>query len=528
MNQTAQRLPSARGLPKAPRPASPMTLPPMLSPTLPSWAEEMLPKKMLSPTLPSLFDRSEVEDPLTLTANKQNKSDQPDTLVQPVPNRPKKSRILESSSGDSIKNNSNLATGTKLKAKPSNLGSGLAAGPASLPSKPVSAKKTFIVKLRVSKNKLIKVKSVVSRSKSELPVGLGITPPKTSVRTSQLQKPDEKRTASGELQGSKQKKPKVSRSYSSSSESEDIPTKNNPDGGKVVSPANDGTSTSNNNRNSNGGSNPAKSPSDDYVKTPLYSPSNSMDKDKISAEQREKYYRLLRSKMHNWIDLAREKKHDSDNATKNGQDRLACIVSMDSLFAFIIGFDYEDRAELMIKKDPHSNSWTTLIPYTTRLVRMFENCKVKELRGLAYNIRALIHLRIAGIAHGRLQKTLKAIKDGSHPVEDLKRLQEDLQTFSAKYASSQESVVSDFRRASQDLSVDSIEKKFPKAWQARDTAYSSLRKHDGGYRPTEDSYCFPLHVFSSLQDGCALGYAIVKEWADEQNIDCEWAVMNGR
>lgn len=482
-----------------------MPLPPMLSPTLPPWAEGMLPKKMLSPTLPSLFDvNTPLEDSPAINKKKRdtNKVENPVPIVQPVPSRPVKSSILDQAAKPKIKSSLRL---------------GLSLGPASLPSKPVS-KRSLIVKLKLPKGKsksLDKSKEAGDKPPIKLPpvsrVG-GITTVKLEATR------DPKRVASADLQNSKQKKIRVSRSYSSSSDSDD--------GSTQSAQKKDGTTSTTASSNGKDPKTTGHSPLTNPVKSSAMSPPNT-DKDKISAEQREKYYRLLRSKMHNWIDLAREKKHESDNATKDGKDALACVISMDSLFAFIVGFDYEDRAEIMMKKDPHPNSWATLIPYTSRLIRMFEIGDHGELKGLAYQIRALIHLRIAATSHQLLQKTIKLIKEKS-PQEDTKKLHEELQTHSTKCAASHDSVSSDFRKGMQDLSIDCIEKKFPKAWQGRDMTCNPVRTHHGGYRPMEDPYFVPLHVFSSLQDGCAFGYAIVKEWADKRGIECDWSLMKGR
>lgn len=515
MNYTAQRVVSDRGIAKTSRPSSPMTLPPMLSPTLPPWAEDMLPQKMLSPTLPSLFDGSEIEDSLSLNSLKKDKSNTSSSVAQPLPSRTKKSRVLDTKSTETSKfNTSTGSTSSKSKAKSYSNSSSIGSGPASLPLKPGTVKKSLIVKLQLNKTKLEKLTSASEQKvKINSPVGLGINNNNDStspIRQSRgiFRQLDDKR---GEAAESKQKKIKVTRSYSSSSESEDEPLSKRilgGDGGLISKSSNimtNGTSKA------------------DLNKNLLVSPTNSLYKDKISTEQREKYYRLLRSKMRNWIDLARQRKHDSDNATKLGKDLTAVTISMDSLFAFIVGFDYEDRAELMIKKDPHFNSWATLVPYTTRLIRIFENHNIKELKGLTYCIRALIHMRIGSVAHGSLQKVLRSIKEVTN-LEELKKLYKELESSSSKYVASQESAISDFRRGCFDLTIDSIEKKFPKTWKGRDTAYNSIRKHDGGYRPTEDPYCVPLQVFSSLQDGCALGYAIVKEWAVDNNIDSKWAI----
>lgn len=242
-----------------------------------------------------------------------------------------------------------------------------------------------------------------------------------------------------------------------------------------------------------------------------------LSRPKLTTEQREGHNQLLMLKMTKWAQLARKRKHESDKYSKT-KPLVAGVVAMDALLVYIVAFDYEDRAEQVMRRPKHTRSWSTLIPYIGWLIGLLEEGDCRHLIGLCYQIRALIHLRMHTSLSEQINKLIE--KEEGRKFSDLAEL-------TTKLMKSQESSVLDFKRGVRDLGIDKLELTFPKTWKQRDRSVQPLSKHEGGYRPLEDPYYLPLHSFSSLQEAAALGYAITKEWADKNDIECDWALARG-
>jgi len=234
-----------------------------------------------------------------------------------------------------------------------------------------------------------------------------------------------------------------------------------------------------------------------------------------SRDQRESHHQLLMNKYGRWSYLARKQKHESDNFMKQKRPLVAYVTAIDALIAYIVAFDYEDRAEVVMNRAKPARSWSTLVPYVQWLINMLEGKGHSELIGLCYLIRALIHLRILSSYE---DQTMKLGADSEA---------ESFRELAIKQIKTREASNQDFKGGMRDLGLEVIERKFPKTWRGRTTTLQPVSKHEGGYRPLEDPYYLPLLPFSSLQEGAAFGYAIIREWADRQNIECNWVLIRG-
>jgi hypothetical protein len=238
-------------------------------------------------------------------------------------------------------------------------------------------------------------------------------------------------------------------------------------------------------------------------------------KPRPNRDQRESHHQLLMIKYGRWSHLARKQKHESDNFMKQKRPLVAYVTAIDALLAYIVAFDYEDRAEVVMHRAKPARSWSTLVPYVQWLIKMLEGKGHSELIGLCYLIRALVHLRILSSYE---DQTIKL--DADSDAEAFREL-------AIKQIKTREASNQDFKRGMRDLGLEVIERKFPKTWRGRTTTLQPVSKHEGGYRPLEDPYYLPLLSFSSLQEGAAFGYAIIREWADRQNIECNWVLIRG-
>ncbi|ANB11899.1 hypothetical protein AWJ20_126 [Sugiyamaella lignohabitans] len=611
MSKAANRLNGSIGPPSRNGSESPVSLPPMLSPTLPAWAEEMIPQRMLSPTLPPEFDDlGSFRSDSTGSSDKKKPSsaatasDRP-VILQPVPKRAVAPLISEGN-GDHILSNGKDSTINGKKRRPSFIVTLKVDtkererdrdrdGELSDKSNSESAKNREKVNDRrigektdrskdrtVTKDGEIRAKerpekgvastklnekskrppvkdgrdsegelsskkpsSTNPNSSSKKTIGLGIIEHKSSQNGSSTSNNANTNATTNNTKPST-KRPKINRSYSSSSEDE----------GPLAESAKRKKISKNQNQNQNQNHNSQtqlpsvkatkqKSEQKDSgagLTNPASSPiSKISSQSAISEEKREKYYRLLRSKMHNWIELAREKKHEADSAMEKKQYSLAAVISVDSLLAFIVGFDYEDRADQMVRRDANRSSWSTLIPFIGRLIINFEQNKIHQLVGLLYQIRALVHMRIASACHSVIQKKTKQLPDtgssasraGSGPGSgsddvDVNKLNQEIVHLTTKYMACHDSSMQDFKLGLTQLSLDDVEKDYPKTWTNRHASPKPSSKHEGGYRPLEDPYYLPMHCFSTLQEAAAFGYKLTKEWADSNNIKCDsWALVKG-
>lgn len=222
-------------------------------------------------------------------------------------------------------------------------------------------------------------------------------------------------------------------------------------------------------------------------------------------------FKLLRNKMRTWLDLARTKKHLSDAKFQNEEFSLASAAAMDSLLCYIIGFNYEERADRLMGRLPHEKSWNTLVNFVNRVNFLHEASKQNQLVGCCYLIRALIHVRI-GLVLGAQIKAQARDKDPEPEQESL----------ALSLFRTQEGYTSDFRRANRSLPLSAVSQSFPKTYARRSKTATPV-VHDGGYRPWSDEYALPLHVYSSLQEAAALGWNMTDEWINKEGLKYEWA-----
>uniref|UniRef100_A0A060T9L9 ARAD1C38830p n=1 Tax=Blastobotrys adeninivorans TaxID=409370 RepID=A0A060T9L9_BLAAD len=396
-------------------------LPPMLSPTLPSWLDDampVLPKRMLSPTLPPMFD----EDV--------SKKDAKDTKTK------SKSSAAKASNGTTNGNDTPPLHHVKPKHPLSGTIQKLNGVDSKLPPKPISKQKSLIVKLRVGR----KLGLVTKNKPPNKLHGLGI------------------KSVAG-----------------------DYERKSTPDDG--------------------------------------------------NAKKRPRSVKLLHVKLNKWMSIAKSKKHEADQASLNGDLKLAAAISLDCVFSFIVGFDYEDRADMILRGLQKPRSFFTLVPYMSQLVKSLEHANCTQLIGLCYQIRAVIYLRIAhsyGQAMKRLQQSGEThiSFDRLRPGENNTDKRETLSTLSSKYISMLEASQNDFKRGFKALPLEEVEQHFPKTWSKRSKQILET-KHDGGLRPAEDPFYLPLHCFSTLQEAAAFGHCLTKEWAELNNVKCEWALVKG-
>lgn len=244
------------------------------------------------------------------------------------------------------------------------------------------------------------------------------------------------------------------------------------------------------------------------------SSSTSTSNSKINQEQRQSNYQLLIKKSRRWSYLARNQKHKADEYSHK-DPLLACVVAMDALLSYVVAFDYEDRAEHAVLQPKHLRSWITLIPYMDWVINIMRSKDCRELIGLCYQIRALIHLKM----YNTYQEQITKYNAGDSHKE--------LEDVTSNMIKANEASVKDFKIGMRELPLDTIERRFPKTWKTKTRTIQPVSKHEGGFRPMEDPFYLPLHIFSSLQEAAALGYSLTKEWADQNKVECDWALVRG-
>lgn len=489
------------------------SLPPMLSPTLPAWVDEMvpsIPKRMLSPTLPAMFDensKKHTNKKLTQVELEDNDSDS--YISSPVP--------------------------SSLPPKPTR----------ETPT-PQKTRSSYLVTLKLPSKELENLKNgknpaAVKKPTKEEPVGLGI------------QNNAKRKTAgngSVKLSDVEAKRQRISSSYSSSSsDSEDGGMSNKP----LATAAKQQQQKKQNNASNTTNNSKSQKMATASPKTSNGNSNNTPKLHDIEPDQREKYSKWYRNKMHGWMTVAKEKKHEADHAQSDGEPKRAAAISLDSVLSFVVAFDYEDRADIVMKSILRPNSWYTLVPYMSQMIKVFDKTSYKQLMGLCYQIRALIYLRIAQ-SYAQAIKRMQQTNQSSFTFDHSNQLQkspehkntntpdttnnnddnkkppssDSLSSLTQKYISMQEASQHDFKRGFQLLSFDILKQEFPKTWSNKlRSSQPQIKQQHEYFSPTEDYFYLPLHTFSTLQEAAAFGYQVTKEWSDKQNVTCEWALVKG-
>lgn len=518
----------------------------MLSPTLPPWVEEALPKRILSPTLPEIFNGIEDEGDISEQSlsdgwNGADAGRPRGVAVRKTAGVTKQaSKVSDGSAKTEAKRKSLIVTlrytpgrrpGSRMSRKESDKRAPIKQNSESRPESRTDSRNASKAESRTDVKAESKTESKTqtqseskpSRSEPKYEPKREDKDSKKDTRAESKQdgkktpdarlkrednadgsarrqtddRPQAKRSAKDDLP----RPARVSRSYSSSSSDSDSPL------ARQATPARNKTSPRG------------------KQKTPVVSGTSSgistakdKDKDDKDLQQRDANSQILKKKMMRWQDLARSKKHEADAARRRQDERTASVLSLDSLCSFIVAFDYEDRAEQMLRRGPQHRLWSTLIPYMTQMIKTFEEHRYTALAGLCYQLRALTQQRIAQSYQHVLQRAAKRAEgddDGQ------------IAAVVAKMAHAQDSATADFRKGFELLPLGTLEKDFAKTWASRAPKPLAKVTQEGGYRPMTDAYYVPLHTFSTLQQGAALAFHMAKEWADAHKVECEWALARG-
>lgn len=115
----------------------------------------------------------------------------------------------------------------------------------------------------------------------------------------------------------------------------------------------------------------------------------------------------------------------------------------------------------------------------------------------------------------------------------------DLMTITSKYFKSQAEVITEFKKGFKELPIESVRLYYPNTWASRNEEDTSVTdgnvkrknhlrgKNDRGFRPMEDQYILPLHIYSTLQEAAAFAYRILREWCHRQELEYESILSEG-
>lgn len=256
------------------------------------------------------------------------------------------------------------------------------------------------------------------------------------------------------------------------------------------------------------------------VATPL---TTNVARPTLTEEQRNSAYQTLMNKANLWKNRAREKKHRADQYHKKQEVKQAAVYAFDSLLGYIVAFDYQDKADLYKRKARQNQDWLTLVPFIGWIVSTLEESDARTMIGMCYQVRALIHIRVGQCYLDLIKKMLAATSPGSKNSDSSNAgaHYRDLATLTSKYMKEQNEATQAFKRGMRDLSIETIRLQFPDTWKARDNNLVPPEQQSRGFRPMEDSFYLPLHMFSSIQEAAALGFRIVTEWSKLNDIEYE-------
>ncbi|KAK9477952.1 hypothetical protein V1514DRAFT_368211 [Lipomyces japonicus] len=259
----------------------------------------------------------------------------------------------------------------------------------------------------------------------------------------------------------------------------------------------------------------------------------------VSGQSGPNDVKVLESKVQRWISVATDRKHESDRLKESGNVCLAGLYATDALIAYLVGFHYDDICAVRKNRSPSVKNWSTLIPFTRHVVNLHLASKCSELAGLAYEIRAIVYLRIVGLQ----QQAVKALQNQSQSesapseatstngtasttayvsfhvevTEQLNRISKNIDLASF-----------DFQRGSRFLSIDNLITKFPKTWSRRSPAENLSTttavvlggsRAGPGLRPIDDQFVLPIHLYSTIREVAAFAASILREHADNNSIE---------
>ncbi|KAK9375123.1 uncharacterized protein V1513DRAFT_443800 [Lipomyces chichibuensis] len=259
---------------------------------------------------------------------------------------------------------------------------------------------------------------------------------------------------------------------------------------------------------------------------------------------------VLERKAQKWIAIATDRKHESDRQREAGNMPLASLYAMDSLLAYLVGFDYDDKFFSIKGRVPSDKNWSTLVPFTRHLVTLHESSKAPFLAGLSYQIRAVVYLRMAGYQ----RQTVKALRRSSVPEVRESGTTEspeltasgpstsnnyvaDVTELLTKASRNMDLAAYDFQRGARMFPVEAVIKKCPNTWRRRASAAEYLSQSmpavmgggssGPGLRPLEDQFVLPIQMYSSVREVAAFGASVLGEWAEQNKLKYESVLAKG-
>ncbi|KAK9471832.1 uncharacterized protein V1510DRAFT_403876 [Dipodascopsis tothii] len=246
-----------------------------------------------------------------------------------------------------------------------------------------------------------------------------------------------------------------------------------------------------------------------------------------TAAQREDMAILTR-KFQKWSMLGADRKHEGDSAKKAGNVRQACLLAMDALIAYFVAFDYEDKSNSIRGRYPTDKtldkSWQTLARFVPFVVKTLEEARAVPLVGLAYQLRAIISMRMAYLQQSAGRQLTEAAADA--PTLDALL---EINAFTARANKNYEQASYEFRRGTKLLPLSAIQDQLPATWAraSRDPLAYIPPSGAPSLRPLDDSFHLPLHMFSTLREAAAFAYSAVREWADKNKLPYESVLLKG-
>lgn len=545
---------------------SPFTLPPLLSPTLPDWCDD-IPKKYSLKALDSYEDEEKPKpkpkpELNTPTINYSN------SLVSPQ----------SDDSSESKPRRNSLIVSLKLRTKD-------------------RKKADTLTNSKLNTLEPIKKKTVSSLNKRQLSNGTAENgtsgPKKMRVSRDYSDSESEEETAIKKAPTKKQKSNASTREFQEqlSSSPGDLAVMSTP---KPDSPANfarnateSGASSSSGERDTNGSDvrhlGRLESPA---VSSQTSRPTNASTS--YTPEQRTSSSQVLTAKSTHWRNLAHDQKRKAESLRKAGSGntnssnisrKKSIAYGMDSVLGYLIAFEYHDRADQIVRRSRQTGHWNSLVKYIDWLIGLIQNAGdqsqsnnsknkndselYRNLIGLCYQLRAMVYMRISQCYHELMLRVMnsganaplnavspesvgsngsswlaassngasnnnasaRGRQDSMSESDDSTNRLRDLTTITSKYFKSQTDAITEFKKGFKELPVENVRLDFPKTWAARDDPNNNInntttrRTNSRGFRPMDDAYMLPLHVYSTLQEATAFACHILREWCTLYGIE---------
>ena len=227
---------------------------------------------------------------------------------------------------------------------------------------------------------------------------------------------------------------------------------------------------------------------------------------------------LWRVEQQKYLELGKRLKHELDGIVKKDgvlmKDPMAkkkgCPIGVESILCYMLGFTALDELGRIWGKPASSTAWETLLPHIDYIKAITSSAS--HIYGLILQLEAICRNAIHSYDLERLEREPNGA--ASSP-EFIGRLVENARLAQKAWLA-----------GTAGLSVNDLQRSFPKTWAKRINAPTPTAGRNGGQEKlvagkfATSAYYLPLASTSTAVEGVKMGWSFLGEWAEMEGV--EW------